>query len=438
MSRCLCFTKTGKQCVRNSQSGSQFCWQHKNCQKLLEFAVQKNQLPTNQNKLEAKKITLETKQTQLATKKTKSSQQNRMSSTLQLKLKAKHSSRNLTVLSGSNTFAYFPNINGKRILLSGESHNVRKICEPEMCMERHKNCKIYEIHNWLYDLTLNSPECLDIFIEQEYRLKPIQTGGRPLKNYGSPLKAIRDQFKDCAAYSKIKCPLNQLRYHYIDLRKYRNSIKSPLSRLHDSARKYGTEMNSEQILINLKKKSGKIEKKYWEKRDKLYKYMLGIDRNKSIMLLYKNYINDIAESIGIAYNFDEFDQYMKIYYSIIDKEMSKMNPIIDKDKFLMVLLNIYMDKPHLWGPLHIMPQDIYFLSRLFIIFDQKKIQRGPIGCRDPNYRQIKNVIFHGGSNHTDIYISFLKQYFMLEPSIYIKTESREKCIQFPKPFDFFS
>ena len=31
MSRCLCLTQNGKQCARDAQQKSQFCWQHKSC-----------------------------------------------------------------------------------------------------------------------------------------------------------------------------------------------------------------------------------------------------------------------------------------------------------------------------------------------------------------------------------------------------------------------
>ena len=81
--------------------------------------------------------------------------------------------------------------------------------------------------------------------------------------------------------------------------------------------------------------------------------------------------------------------------------------------------------------------DLYFLLRLFIIFDEKKMNRGPVYCRDLKYKEIKNAIVYAGAYHIDIYLLFLKQYFGIEPEINIQNDSDNKCLEFEKPFDFF-
>jgi len=45
MNRCLCLTTTGKQCSRDAQKGSQFCWQHLNCKKTTQPVETKKSIP---------------------------------------------------------------------------------------------------------------------------------------------------------------------------------------------------------------------------------------------------------------------------------------------------------------------------------------------------------------------------------------------------------
>lgn len=69
------------------------------------------------------------------------------------------SPRFLRMLSGPDTFYMYPDILGKRILLLGEHHNTSGICDKKVYPEA------YEIHDWLYDMTLISNGCLDILAE---------------------------------------------------------------------------------------------------------------------------------------------------------------------------------------------------------------------------------------------------------------------------------
>ena len=104
-----------------------------------------------------------------------------------------HASRRLTQLSGPISFYLYPNIHGKKILLIGEQHHLKNLCpSSNQCLQTTK-CVSYDIDNWLYDLAIASPECLDILIEQDYVVSPVelnkivnQKGGR-LLDYGYPL-----------------------------------------------------------------------------------------------------------------------------------------------------------------------------------------------------------------------------------------------------------
>lgn len=154
-------------------------------------------------------------------------------------------SRQLQILSGPNLLAFFPDIEGKKILLLGEVHTSRKMCYSKICQKKVNDCYIYRIHEWLYHLSLIAPQCLDIFIEHNYLYehflpdfdKPviikITPGGTK-----SPLEAIRYAFGPCytsIAEKKSKCISDKLRYHYIDVRTYDDpdkvSFMSPLAHL---------------------------------------------------------------------------------------------------------------------------------------------------------------------------------------------------------------
>ena len=44
MERCQCRTGNKKQCVRDAKNGSQFCWQHQNCQTVQKYTLTKNEI----------------------------------------------------------------------------------------------------------------------------------------------------------------------------------------------------------------------------------------------------------------------------------------------------------------------------------------------------------------------------------------------------------
>ena len=101
-------------------------------------------------------------------------------------------------------------------------------------------------------------------------------------------------------------------------------------------------------------------------------------------------------------------------WKIIDKELAKMDKSIDKTKMLETLLDAYMKMQNIY-PYFVLimqiPMDIYFLSRLFIKFDKRKMKtRGPESCRSAKYRQIKNAIMYGGAAHIMIYVTFFNLY----------------------------
>lgn len=341
-----------------------------------------------------------------------------------------NSSRRLKQLSGPYLFAFYPNLIGRRILLIGETHHIQDLCP--ITVSDPKN-GLYEIHDWLFDLTKNAPECVDLFIEQDYLLKSnivnnAQSISLPLSKYNAPIHAIRDRFKNCYTPDpkiKIKCHSNQLRYHYIDVRAYVKTFIQPYSEWHDAG-------------FNIIEKSFHLDSKYWHVRQILFSYILGIDRSQFALNLINMYNTDLAKLLGVTYDESKNNNYMKIYYSNIDKEIRKLDPRLHINRFLKSIMQTYLDQSNILSCLFLSHQDIYFMLRLFTIYDQKKMDRGPTQCHDLQYQKNKNVVVYTGANHTQIYIDILNKYFTTLPTIYIKNSNVSQCLKFDKPFDFFA
>jgi hypothetical protein len=448
MPRCLCIKNDGQQCTREAikKSGQnpQFCWQHQKCQKKVQPQITKEEKkkpihvkPKTQQKIEPVK-SIKQKES-IPVKPPKSKEYIPVKPIIPFT--QKHHSQNLRVLSGPISFIFFPNVNGKKILLLGDYHTNKYLCteksHQDQGMPDGPSWPVYDVHQWLGDLAKNAPECLDVFLETQYLLPYSQTGGKPLKDYENNIEAIEDEFKICLTpivNVKEKCYSNKLRFHYIDVRLFseKNIIYNPFVPI------------SQKPNIDRQKLSKQIEnvlsrlmnEKYNKKT--LYSYLLGIDKNDMTEAVFHDFIFELYQLMGVPINYRGLKEYMELYFQKIDKELAKMHHSIDKDEFLNTLLEIYLEPNK--SPMNIIgiTMDIYFLSRLFIVFDQNKMNRGPVGCRNSQYQQIKNAIVYAGALHIDIYSEFLKKYFTVDPKIDIKQPYNNQCIKLDPPFDFFA
>ena len=128
----------------------------------------------------------------------------------------------LKKLVGPIRLRYYKNIEGKRILLLGEHHNLWKPCKVKNSVSNNE----WEVDKWLEYIATNSPVCLDIFMEESYFLnkKIIEyKGGSDNEAY---IHRIRESFipeikgdiykneTETWHYSKF----NSTRYHHVDIR----------------------------------------------------------------------------------------------------------------------------------------------------------------------------------------------------------------------------
>ena len=65
----------------------------------------------------------------------------------------------------------------------------------------------------------------------------------------------------------------------------------------------------------------------------------------------------------------------------------------------------YKNMVHFTAQMFLM--DVYSLSRMFATFDESKLNRGPIKCERYFIQNTQNIVFYGGSLHTESYRKFL-------------------------------
>ena len=377
MPQCQCLTQKGKQCIRKAVVNSQYCLQHRYCSQ----SIVKKKLP-----------------------------------------------RQLNALSGPSTFLFFKNLEGKRILLLGEAHDTYGICTTNCQKGSQCPTQIYEVHEWLSDLAKNAPQCLDIFVEQDYQTN-VQTGGKPLGEYGAPIEAVSDQFKICNNVDKTSCYSqfnNNLRYHYIDLRPLDN-----LSQLDYWMEKYPDATYSA---------GNEMQQYFYDHRQQIFDYAFGYNEDGCYYNVFLTLIGDQIKHQfdDNAFDVEDSNKFRQTYLKYIKKQQSKTN---NASFILSTLYEVYMEsnEPILKLIFNI-PMELYFLHRFFIIFDEKKLERGPKACWDRQFKKIINSIIYVGDAHAQIY----KQFFLklsrglIRPDIDIVNDYSNKCIQLNQPFDFFA
>lgn len=328
-----------------------------------------------------------------------------------------HPSRNLRGLSGPHTFTFFNNIMGKKILLLGEMHAVQFICNPIIL----KQPTIFEIQDWLVQISKNSPSCIDIFTESPYKNNnSIECKGRNLKTYKSPMDAVICKMDNLKKNNNIP---KHLRYHNIDTRGYGGFSSMVLIDFHFRTNK-------------MPKISQKVQLQHEQNKKSMLSYLLNIDTSKHAKLAYRNYIKFMLNLVGHQLNIldvDEMDEWESRYFKYINKGLSKLDENIDKQRFLNVLLDIYMKEFDIYTSLLNIPMDLYCLLRLFIKFDQSKVSNRQI-C---DKLSVNNVIIYTGDNHAKIYRLFLEKYFNVLPVLSIQN-NQNQCILLDEKFDLFT
>jgi hypothetical protein len=316
---------------------------------------------------------------------------------------------------GINSFIYFNNLNGNKLLLMGEHHNTKNIC----------NTDYYEIHKYLYDIAVNEKECLDIFIEESFlrhrnnwrSAKMIRD--MPLTEFKSPLRAIRDMFEGCNVKNNKKCFAENVRYHLIDIREIEYIGYGPISHL----------FQKNVLLDNID----------IDDKDILLKYYMGWDKSKESENTFLHYLYLI---IGDNTLENKLIDYMSSYHKLINKTLSKITHI-NRNVFFSTLFLVYKEDlinnfdeysgDNFFNNLLTVQMDVYFLLRYLHKYDESKMSRGPRNC--PNYH--KKSILYAGANHIINISRFFTLYYETLPDIKIINNSvMNNCIELNEDFTF--
>ncbi len=334
-----------------------------------------------------------------------------------------HPSRHLQYLSGPSSLILF-NIAGRRILLLGERHHNKRLCNANILKKRGA----YDINRWLIHICENANTCVDVLTESPYKydIKLNCDPSKSLKDYNNPLYAVTCDLEELKKRGKLP---EYMRYHNIDLRRYKNVV-FPGTRLY--------ELFISDVATFNDKKFNSIKSYYDKNKIAILSYLLSIDRGIYARSAYHNVIEMLLSLYGEELNKEANNNLEKQYFASIDKEMRKIDEkaVPNKQRFLYTLLDIYLQENMFTG-LMVPPMDLYLLLRLFVKFDESKMYRStnPKGCR--NSKVINYAIVYTGDAHSRIYRIFFEKYFNISPSLVIGAGNKNQCLKL-NDFDFFT
>ena len=143
-------------------------------------------------------------------------------------------------------------------------------------------------------------------------------------------------------------------------------------------------------------------------------------KTSDLLLAINNYL-EFANSVITSFNIQ-----ISYYKDIIEKQLKKS--LLTKNHFIknadiwfgkdehawwevIIFLEDKNNTPNMMTNLlsHSFVMDIYSLSRMFSKFDESKLYRGPLKCRDPLYKTPRNIIFYGGNGHSYRYTRFIER-----------------------------
>ncbi len=108
-----------------------------------------------------------------------------------------------------------------------------------------------------------------------------------------------------------------------------------------------------------------------------------------------------------------YNEQISYYKNVIERQLGKS--LLEKNDFIknkdIWFARDGINTPNLMNNLrpHSFLMDVYTLSRMFGVFEESKLNRGPLECRDPIYKTPRNIIFYGGQGHSIRYSQFINR-----------------------------
>ena len=291
------------------------------------------------------------------------------------------------------------------------------------------------MQDWLEEISQVSDHCIDLFVEDAYVVTKQRRVYQSSGVFDSPINAIRDKFAQCA---QNNCSNGRLRYHYTDMRQLLIddvSLESPIAQ------------------IALDSTNFHLPHVYDASEYKqLLRYAIGLDMSDETRIRYEAYMDSVAAAnhVMLKYPWPRYRRMRKIIVDHIMKEAIKIDHTYIKNvnEFMESICDAtisatqedyYRKGSQTYDGLLTIELDAYLLLRLFVTFDQHKLIRGPIGCRQSANTKINHAIIYTGAAHIEVYLKCIKQYFNVTPHFSARKRlSSQGCIIMPRPFDFMT
>ena len=327
-------------------------------------------------------------------------------------------------ISGVNSFYYYENLKGKRVLLLGDV-----FCDAP----RNKTCTSdsIDVADYVDSIIDDIPmfpkqECLDIFIQGSYK----KSNDQVVMSCPGTRKMI-EKIQPSGLIKKIVSSLRQkrVRIHNTDPKSIPIKDSSWLNmRLQPKFPEVKGPIRSDPYLFNSIQRT--------------IDHLLTIDKEEN-----EKYFLQICDSFSRK-DCDELKQWEQKYFKVIEKELSKLDEsIITREELVKGLRDVYSAIIDMTGTeynpyptifpeqtasylLTSAPTDLYNLARMFIKFDNK--QRS--SC---DTTKVDNVIIYSIFTQASVYELFFYNTFGAIPDIRVENKNwDELCIEVPD-FDFW-
>ena len=394
--------------------------------------INKNKI--NKNKTKKNK----TKKNKINKNKTKKNikQKNNIKDENNIKHENNIKDENKKYIDGPCTMYYYSNLPDERkLLIFGENHFT-----PNPCIDDDK--PFTSIVEYLKEIAKKSTECVDIYIENDYKNKELTKYNNNSLDNLIYLNQLRREFLKCDDRNKTSCKYKNARIHFSDPRII---LETNIIDTSGSIDKYIEDVMNGSILTmpelylmrtNLSCDHYKRPSDY-PKFKEVIKFLMGWKREEK----YKNYYLDYISYITEGYSFDGIaNSWCEKYFQIIDKEKKKIKHFsIEKiyKTLYKIYKNYYKDTSATFIISLCIPMDVYFIFRYLMNFKKSNMKRGPIGCRDTDYS--KKTIIYCGYFHAETYKNFINNFFNVKSEISIEQINNgnvNSCLELPDNFEF--
>lgn len=341
------------------------------------------------------------------------------------------------VLGGAVTLDYF------EFTFQGVKRRLLSLGDIHTHYDHRKEPNVITLTTFLKKIIRQSDHCIDLFVEDlVYQKQPMiqknYARGKALRNYQSPLNAVRGEFNQCSKHNigGHKCPFPNLRYHNWDMR----------FRTHTPWSSWTADPYDE-VFFSVNVDTHKAIKKC--DHASVVKYLLGFplpeaNREKIDDIFQEHFIKkaprymrgDNGDFGALLDHIKEIEEFKKHHNEIIQESYKKLmkhvkfpksflNTFIKSHK-RMIMESVTTQSAHVFETVvdyTLIMTDFYMLCRMFQKYDISK-RRGPKKCRDSDLAE--RMILYAGARHNKHIKYFLEEMFGIKPKIFVSQRVTKK------------